>query len=492
MTQNLLDYAVQIGDYEWFPIKLIGNKYFVIAIKPLFKGYYSLEKCQFQESRICGFLNSRFVAFLVNSGIDAEMLSGVAIPTQGQYKLYIKDKLPKCGSYLLQTLAQKENSVLAVQENGEEAEVDIMAKYNIRPCMFIDAQYLEELAEHPIKTTESYFEQVKEEQAALKLQREAEAQRKAEEEAARIAAEAEAARIAAEEAEKARLAAEAEEKRLEEERRLAEEKARREAEERARQQALEEQRKREEAAKAEAERQRILEAQKREQEEAERIRLAKLLEEQRIEAERKAAEEARLKAERERQEAEEREKQRLAEEARKAAEEQRIKAEAEAKRKAEEARQAAEAARIAEEQKREADRLAAIKRQQEEEAERQRKAEEEKIRQEQEAAARISAVITEPVNQDIVLPENIKVEYDEEEEKKPEKEKTAAVYVYSGIYKDYAFLVADGDEQLMTSIEKMGLAIRDYMNSATNEARNPMQKKDVLKNIEALQNRWRW
>jgi hypothetical protein len=66
------------------------------------------------------------------------------------------------------------------------------------------------------------------------------------------------------------------------------------------------------------------------------------------------------------------------------------------------------------------------------------------------------------------------------------------VYVFQGTYKDYAFLVSDGDEHLKTSIEKMGLAIRDYMNSATNEARNPMKKSDVMKNIEALQNRWRW
>ena len=424
MSQNVLDFAVQIGEYEWFPIKLIGDKYFVVAIKPLFKGYYSLEKCDFAQSRLNGFLNSRFTALLANFGVDLSMISGLSILTQGQYHMYVKDKLPACGDYLLQTPAKQDNMVLAVKADGSEAEVDITAKYNIRPCMFVNAEYLESLSENPITTTESYFTTLKASQDAERMRLEAEAKALAEAEALHKAEEAEKARLEAEAAEQARIAAEAETKRLEEERRAAEERAKREAEEKA-----------------------ILEA---------------------LEA------------------------QRLAEEARKLAEAERVKAEAEAARKAEEARKRAEDARLAEEKQREAERLAELKRIQEEQEAEQKRLEEERVRKEQEAAALVSAVVVESVEETVALPQDVVVEYDEDEEEKPEKEKTAAVYLYKGQYKDYALLVGDNDESLKTSIEKMGLAIRDYISSYTNEDRKPMNKNDVKNHIEGLQNRWRW
>ena len=66
-----------------------------------------------------------------------------------------------------------------------------------------------------------------------------------------------------------------------------------------------------------------------------------------------------------------------------------------------------------------------------------------------------------------------------------------AVYVYQDEHKDFAFLVSDEDKKLQEAIERMGIAIRAYMASSTNEKRTPMRSSNVKDHIARLQNRWR-
>lgn len=166
--------------------------------------------------------------------------------------------------------------------------------------------------------------QVDKKYAENKAKAEEEARKAAEAEQARIAAEAEAARLAAERAEQERVAAE-ERKRIEEERRIAAEKAAAEKAEQARLAA---------EAKAKADEEKRIAAEKAAAEKAEQARLA-------AEAKAKAEEEKRIAAEK--AAAEKAEKARLAAEAKaKAEEERRIAAEKAAAEKAEQARLAAE------------------------------------------------------------------------------------------------------------------------------------------------------
>lgn len=533
MNPNVVKCAIPIGDYEWFPLKLIGDKYFMVAVKPTFKGYFALEGNDWVNSRLKQFLNQKFMAFLENSDVDTSAIHGMSILTQGQYNMYVHDRLPSCGEYLLQTPApNRENYILAVQPDGTLKPVAITAQKNIRPCFFIEAEYLEEISEGKIITVEQFYAnqqtenaepsvtdaalaakaaedarrqeeleaKQREEEARLEEQRRLEAEkaaqkaaeeariaaeearRLAELEALRIAQEAEAKRLAeqaakeaeerrlAEEAERQRLAAELEAKRLEEERaarEAAEAEARRIEEERVRQ---------EEARKLaeEAEARRIAEEERIREEarlaaEAESRRLEEV-ERQRIEAERKAAEEAeqrRLAEEAERQRQAELEAQRLAEE--KAAKEA---AEAEARRVAE------ENARLAAEEE-EKQRIAA-------ELEEQRITEEEAARKAQTEAIVVDEVDTEEP-QDIASVEYL------DHGKKIETDTSGkhAVYVYDDEFKDYAFIVSDEDIKLQAAIERMGVAIRAYMSSSTNEKREPMKKGNVKDHISRLQNRWR-
>ena len=162
--------------------------------------------------------------------------------------------------------------------------------------------------------------QVDKKYAENKAKAEAEARKAAEAEKARLAAEAEAARLAAEEAEQARLAAE-EKKRIEEEKRIAAEKAAAEKAEQARLAA---------EAKAKAEEEKRLAAEKAAAEKAEQARLA-------AEAKAKAEDAKRIAAEK--AAAEKAEKARLAAEAKaKAEEEKRLAAEKAAAERAENAR----------------------------------------------------------------------------------------------------------------------------------------------------------
>jgi hypothetical protein len=501
MNPNVVKCAIPIGDYEWFPLKLIGDKYFMVAVKPTFKGYFALEGNDWVNSRLKQFLNQKFMAFLENSDVDTSAIHGMSILTQGQYNMYVHDRLPSCGEYLLQTPApNRENYILAVQPDGTLKPVAITAQKNIRPCFFIEAEYLEEISEGKIVTVEQFYAnqqtentepsvadaalaakaaedarrqeeleaKQREEEARLEEQRRLEAEKAAQKaaEEARIAAE-EARRLA--ELEALRIAQEAEAKRLAEqaakeaeERRLAEEAERQRLAAELEAKRLEEERAAREAAEAEARR---IEEERVRQEEARK--LAEEAERQRIEAERLAAEEA--------------EKQRLAElEAQRLAEEKRIAEEKAAQEAAE-----AEARRIAEENAR----LAAEeeeKRRLAVELEEQRIAEEEAARKAQTEAIVVDEVDTEEP-QDIASVEYL------DHGKKIETDTSGkhAVYVYDDEFKDYAFIVSDEDVKLQAAIERMGVAIRAYMSSSTNEKREPMKKVNVKDHISRLQNRWR-
>lgn len=499
MDQNVLKCKVPIGDYEWFPLKRIGDKYFMVASKPAFKGYFSLEGIDWAASRLYKFLNQKFVAFLDNSGVDISAISGMSILTQGQYNLYVYNKLPTCGEYLLQTPAPNHpEHILAVTADGALKPTPITAQTGIRPCFFIDADYLEELNEGPVTTVDEFYNAQKEQAQAAELaaiaaakaaeeqaraeaeRRAAEEKRKAEEEAARLAAIAEAKRIAeerrlAEEREAARIAAEQEAARRAAEEAAAAEAARIEAER------LEAERIAAEKARLEAE-----EAARKAEEEAARLAAE-------AEAKRLAEESARIEAEKEAQ--------RLAaeEEAKRLTEERRLAEEADQRRREEEERRIAEEeARIAAE--REVARVA---------EEKARREAEERARQEADAAeaARRAAIpitppeIPEEAEAPIIEKEshtgNTKDETEVEylgQGKKIEtdnKSGTRNVYVYQDEFKDYAFIVSEEDKKLQESIEKMGVAIRAYMQSSTNEKREPMRKSSVQDHIARLQNRWR-
>lgn len=155
MYEEFIPCIVNIGRYQWFPIKLMGDKYFIIAIKPLFKGYYSIDPFPFAQTNLSMFLNDKFISFLVEDGIDITQFSNMAIPTQGQYNMYIKNKLPPCGAYLLQSPKVEDNQTLAIDTDENIIATDIKAIYNVRPCCFVNAEYLRSIIDKPIITTES-------------------------------------------------------------------------------------------------------------------------------------------------------------------------------------------------------------------------------------------------------------------------------------------------------------------------------------------------
>lgn len=97
---NVSTLSIKFGNYDWYPIKQVGDKYLLVAVGPLFKGYYSLEPCDFSESKLFEFLNAGFLQHLSTSGIDVSNISNMSILSQGQYKLYVKDKLPPCKEFL--------------------------------------------------------------------------------------------------------------------------------------------------------------------------------------------------------------------------------------------------------------------------------------------------------------------------------------------------------------------------------------------------------
>ena len=138
-----------IGGNEWYVLKLIGDKYFLLAESPLFKGYYSLKPCDYADSKLANFINNKFLPELEYRGLDIKKISNVSILTAGQYKLYVKDKLPMCSApYLLQTVHPSyENYIIAVDIDGELYPSKVTDLCGVRPCMFIEKTYADELAE---------------------------------------------------------------------------------------------------------------------------------------------------------------------------------------------------------------------------------------------------------------------------------------------------------------------------------------------------------
>lgn len=189
MKSNIMQCAIPIGASDWFPLKRIGDKYFMTSIKPIFKGYYSLEASDFAHSRLYKLLSVKYMAMLQNDGVDVSCISGMSILTQGQYNLYVYEKLPLCGEYLLQTNAPgTTDHILAVTANGTLHPVHITSQNNIRPCFFIDAEYLESLVDEDIVTTEEFCTAMREQEEKRKQAEAAELAR-IEEEKRRIAAE---------------------------------------------------------------------------------------------------------------------------------------------------------------------------------------------------------------------------------------------------------------------------------------------------------------
>lgn len=140
--------VVPIGNYDWYVLRLIGNKYFVLAESPLFRGYYALEPCQYQDSRLASFLNNKFVGQLKRNGVDTSKISNISVLTAGQYQMYVKDKLPaSASSYMLQTThPEDKNCILAVNAEGDLYPSGITTSCGIRPCMFIDKEYLDSIS----------------------------------------------------------------------------------------------------------------------------------------------------------------------------------------------------------------------------------------------------------------------------------------------------------------------------------------------------------
>lgn len=189
MKTNIMQCAIPIGASDWFPLKRIGDKYFMTSVKPIFKGYYSLEEGDFAHSRLYKLLSVKYMAMLQNDSVDVSCISGMSILTQGQYNLYVYKKLPLCGEYLLQTNAPgTTDHILAVTADGTLRPVHITSQNNIRPCFFIDAEYLESLVDEDIVTTEEFCAAMREQDEKRKQAEAAEAAR-IEEEKKRIAAE---------------------------------------------------------------------------------------------------------------------------------------------------------------------------------------------------------------------------------------------------------------------------------------------------------------
>ena len=134
---------IPLGNYDWYVLRTIGAKYFLLAESPLFRGYYSLKKGTFAESKLYSFLNNKFISKLESNGVDTEKISNLGILTSGQYQMYVKDKLPVSASpFLLQTQSEIDpDSVLAVNSSGDIYPIGIQVSCGIRPCMFVDKEY---------------------------------------------------------------------------------------------------------------------------------------------------------------------------------------------------------------------------------------------------------------------------------------------------------------------------------------------------------------
>ena len=200
-----------------------------------------------------------------------------------------------------------------------------------------------------------------------------------------------------------------------------------------------------------------------------------------------------MKAEEEaRRRAEEEEKARLAEEERKRKEAEKAAAleakRAEAERKAAEKRAQLEAEREAARIRKEERERKAAEEKAKREAEKQARKDAKEEARRKAAAEKAAPVLTERKH---ATTDEAVVEQLGQGRKIETRGDQHAVYVYQDEHKDFAFLVSDEDKKLQASIERMGIAIRAYMASSTNEQRNPVRRADVKDHIARLQNRWR-
>ena len=146
MTENNPT-IITIGFCDWYAIKKIGDKYFLIATKPVFTGYYSLTPCPFFSSKLADFLSTRFISQMSDCFVEIKYLTNISIPTLSQYTNYIENRAPNADyTYLTQTqYPNKEGYMVGIDPNGNQVPVSIVDQCGIRPTMFVDAAYLNTL-----------------------------------------------------------------------------------------------------------------------------------------------------------------------------------------------------------------------------------------------------------------------------------------------------------------------------------------------------------
>ena len=144
MNTKYEDCLVNLGDYSWIVLKAMGDKYFVLAEQPIFKGYYSLEPCDFNDSKLHRFLDNKFIEQLVNGGVDVSKVSGLSILSLVQYERYVRDKAPHAITpFLLLTPHPEEPHCLCgINTEGELLCLSVKEPCGIRPCMYVDKEYL--------------------------------------------------------------------------------------------------------------------------------------------------------------------------------------------------------------------------------------------------------------------------------------------------------------------------------------------------------------
>lgn len=149
MEHTYKNSIIPLGDYDWLVLKTIGGKLFLLSEQPIFKGYYSLSPCSFQESKLYNFLNNKFMEQLVESGVEVAHISGAGILSLAQYERYVKDRAPNPSTpFLLQNPCPDEyDKVLAINEDGETVAVGLQFPCGIRPTLFVDKDYVESLVD---------------------------------------------------------------------------------------------------------------------------------------------------------------------------------------------------------------------------------------------------------------------------------------------------------------------------------------------------------
>jgi hypothetical protein len=133
-----------ISGFEWIFLKQIGDKTFLFAKSIMYRGYFDAYTNSFDNSKLKSFLNESLVKKLKEDGFDcSKITNGIWPITIGQYNIYIKDKMPPAeGIWCLRSPGTTENTVLAVDSEGEIIEIEINEQCGIRPGMMVDSEYL--------------------------------------------------------------------------------------------------------------------------------------------------------------------------------------------------------------------------------------------------------------------------------------------------------------------------------------------------------------